>query len=202
MLRFLFILIILLTLQKGHCQQLVRDRYKQRQLESMVVTRWGKFIPKWYYFLFHNKYRKGEDRRTMLQLLPTIASVSITEDQSKQEKEDTQALFDQSIYVNTNRILQPVYFLQFKPKFQQLNTDISQKIEKVTMQGADQTALIAFKEEQERLNDQIEILRKGFLDQGESAEGYAEIEAELRKLKGMIMRYSNHQDILNKFSQL
>ena len=65
---------------------IVKDRYKTRQLENMVFMRWGGFRPKWYYFLFHNKYRKGPDRRTMLQLLPTDLVIRQTKEKSEEEK--------------------------------------------------------------------------------------------------------------------
>ena len=93
-------LLFIILVQSGFGQTVVKDKYKQRQLESMVATRWGKFIPKWYYILFHNKYRQGEDRRNMLQLLPTLASVTLTEEQTEQEKEETQALYEQAVWTS------------------------------------------------------------------------------------------------------
>jgi hypothetical protein len=68
----------------------VRDPYKQRQLENMVFMRWGGFKPKWYYFLFHNKYRKGPDRRTILQLVPTDLVIGQTKEKSEEEGEDAE----------------------------------------------------------------------------------------------------------------
>ncbi len=35
------------------------------RLENMVFMLWGGFRLNWYYILFHNKYRKGTDRRTI-----------------------------------------------------------------------------------------------------------------------------------------
>ncbi|EJF07896.1 hypothetical protein [Pontibacter sp. BAB1700] len=52
----------------GQGVQPVNSKNTRYQLEREVVTRWGKFNPKWYFILFHNKYRKGPDRRNMLQL--------------------------------------------------------------------------------------------------------------------------------------
>ena len=200
--KIIFILFInIFTTQVAFGQQIVNDKYKRRQMESMVITRWGKFKPKWYYILFHNKYRKGEDRRTMLQLLPTIASITITEEQSNQEKEDTDQLYQQALWITSNRTLGPVYHLYYKPKIQKLNLEIDILITRSQQENVDPTVIETFQYERTRLNEQIDILRKGFLSQGESTKGMEEIEQELKRLKGMIHSYRNHQRILNKYIQ-
>lgn len=193
---------MLLTLQLSYAQQIVNDKYKRRQMESMVATRWGKFIPRWYYILFHNKYRKGEDRRNMLQLLPTMAATNITEAQSQQEQEDTDEVFKQYVWVSSNRMLESVYHLQFKPMLSQLNTEIDALLIQAEQTQVDFSVIQTFQFEQIRLNEQVNILRKGFLAQGESKEGYQEILEELTKLRSMIHKYINNQHILNKYSQL
>jgi len=197
----LIITSIVLISQLAFSQQIVNDKYKRRQIESMVATRWGKFIPKWYYILFHNKYRKGEDRRTMLQLLPTMAATSITKEQSRQEQEDTEQVFQQYVWINTNRTLEPVYQVQFKSKFQKLHLEIDALLVQAKQLQVAPSVIQTFQFEQARLNEQIDILRKGFLSQQESTEGYHEIEKELEKLKTMIHKYIRHQRILNKYSQ-
>ena len=183
-------------------QQIVNDKYKRRQMESMVAARWGKFIPKWYYILFHNKYRKGEDRRTMLQLLPIMAATSITEEQSRQEQEDTDQVFQQYVWINSNRTLEPVYHLQFKPVFQKRHLEIDALLIQAQQLGVAPSVIQTFQHEQVRLNEQIDILRNGFLAQEESTEGMKEIEQELKELKTMIHKYITHQRILNKYSHL
>lgn len=193
---------ILLTLQLSHAQQIVQDKYKRRQMESMVATRWGKFIPRWYYILFHNKYRKGEDRRNMLQLLPTMAATNITATQSQQEQEDTDEVFKQYVWMSSNRMLEPVYHLQFKPKLLALNTEIDALLIRALETQVDLDVIQTFQFEQTRLNEQVDILRKGFLAQGESKDGYQEILEELTKLRSMIHKYIKNQYILNKYSQL
>ena len=198
----LIITSIVLIFQLAFSQQIVNDKYKRRQMESMVATRWGKFIPKWYYILFHNKYRKGDDRRTMLQLLPTMAATTITKEQSKQEQEDTDQVFQQYVWINTNRTLEPVYQLQFKPVFQKLSLEIDALLIQAQQLQVAPSVIQTFQFEQARLNEQIDILRNGFLAQQESTEGYHEIEKELEKLKTMIHKYIRHQRILNKYSQL
>ena len=182
-----------------NAQQLVNDKYKRRQMESMVVTRWGKFIPKWYYVLFHNKYRKGEDRRNMWQLLPTVAALSITEAQSEQEKEDSDQLFEQAGWRSTNRTLKAHYHLYFKAHFAQHNLEIDALLIKAQQLHVDPSVIQTFRFEQSRLNGQIDILRDGFFAKGESIEGMQEIENDMIDLKGMIHAYLRHQKIRNKY---
>lgn len=192
----------MLNVQQTFAQQIVNDKYKQRQMESMVATRWGDFIPRWYYILFHNKYRKGEDRRNMLQLLPTAAAINITEAQSRQEREDTNEVFKQYLWINTNRTIEPVYHLQFKPKLLQVNLEIEALIFQALQIEVNPSVILTFQTEHIRLKEQVEIIREGLIDQGESVEGYQEILQELTKLKGMIHKYISKQEILNKYSQL
>jgi hypothetical protein len=184
-----------------HAQQVVHDKYKRRQMESMVVTRWGKFIPKWYYFLFHNKYRKGEDRRNMRQLLPTVAALSITEAQSEQEKEDSDQLFEQAVWISSERTLESHYHLYFKAHFARHNLDIDALMIKAQQLQVDPLVIETFRFEQSRLNGQIDILRNGFLAKGESIVGMQEIENEMIDLKGMIHAYLGQQKIMNKYIQ-
>ena len=195
----LFVFVIIAQIAFG--QQIVTDKYKRRQMESMTVTRWGKFIPKWYYILFHNKYRKGEDRRNMWQLLPTMASIAITEEQSNQEKEDTDQLYQQALWITSNRTLEPVYHLYYKPKIRELNLEIDGLIASSFLEHVNLTVIETFQFERTRLNEQVDILRKGFLSQGESEQGLREIEQELKQLKGMILKYLSHQRIMNKYTQ-
>jgi hypothetical protein len=197
----IILLLFLFLASRVHAQQVVHDKYKRRQMESMVVTRWGKFIPKWYYVLFHNKYRKGEDRRNMRQLLPTVAALSITDAQSEQEKEDSDQLFEQAGWRSTNRTLESHHHLYFKAHFAQLNLEIDALLIKAQQLHVDPSVIQTFRFEQSRLNGQIDILRDGFLAKGDSIEGMQEIENEMIDLKGMLHAYLGHQKIRNKYIQ-
>ena len=196
----LFVHIFIAQIALG--QQIVNDKYKQRQLESMTVTRWGKFIPKWYYILFHNKYRKGEDRRNMQQLLPIMASAAIAEEYATKEKEDAEQLYQQALRITSNRTLGPVYHLYYKPRFKEINVDIDVLITRSQQENVDPAVIDTFLFEHSRLNEQVDILRNGFLPQGESINGMEELEQELKKLIGMILKYLDHQHILNTYLNL
>jgi FtsZ-binding cell division protein ZapB len=180
----------------------VRDPYKQRQLENMVFMRWGGFKPKWYYFLFHNKYRKGPDRRTILQLVPTDLVVGQTKEKSEEEGEDAEIMYTQEIWDATNRQLDLHYTFHFKPIFEKLNQDIIQLIDRANSLSADPSAIQSFRKELERLNNEIEIIRNGWLERGDSAEAMKDIELDLQSLRGRIIRFNQLQEINFHYSTI
>ena len=123
-------------------------------------------------------------------------------EQSKLEKEDTDRVFQQHVWISANRTLEPVYHLYFRAKFQQLNLQIDGLLASANQALVDPEVIEAFQLEQARLNDHIGILRKGFLPPGESTEGMQEIEQDLKKLQGMIRKYLIQQRILNQYTRL
>ena len=178
---------------------IVRDPYKNRQLENMVFMRWGDFRPRWYYFLFHNKYRNGPDRRTLLQLAPTNLVLIQTRDKSEETEEETTQMHDMQTLDALNRLSETHYHLHFKALFQQLNKEIDQLIAGAESMGAHPDATGAFIKEQLRLNGEIEIIRNGWLEKGESAEAMQEIEADFRTLKSRISRFNYLHSIGMKY---
>lgn len=183
----------------GQGLSIVRDPYVKLQLENMVFIRWGKFRPKWYYFVFHNKYRRGPDRRTLLQLVPTDAVGRITKEKSQEEAEEVEELFHMQNWDALNRSMEIHYHLHFKPTFEDLNADIDQLIHQVTTLNSDPGALQSFVSEQERLNGEIEIIRKGWLEASDSAGAMSVIVKDLRSLKGKLMKFVKLQSIKLKY---
>ena len=198
----MFTIIFLMCLQMVHAQSIVEDKYKKRQLESMVVTRWGKFIPRWYYVLFHNKYRKGEDRRTILQLAPTIISTEINRAQSEDTEEDGQVLFEQASWEELNIIMEAPYTLHYKKKLAELNAEINLYLQQLPLLNADAESLEEVSMEQARINDHVRILREGRLTPAELGEALAGTEQELRDLRNRLTRYISFLQISNKYRKL
>jgi septation ring formation regulator EzrA len=165
----------------------------------MVFMRWGGFRPKWYYILFHNKYRKGPDRRTMLQLVPTDLVIRQTKDKSDEEKDDVEIMFSEETWDAINRASETHYHVHFKPLFDKLNRDIDALIARGITINTHADAIQSFRMEQERLNGEIEIIRKGWLEKGDSAEAMKAIEKDLRSLKGNLIKFMNLQTINQKY---
>ena len=203
-LRIVTILILLGSIMFSQYSQaqavsIVKDRYKSRQLENMVFMRWGGFRPKWYYILFHNKYRKGPDRRTMLQLVATDLVIRQTAEKSEEEKEDVEIMFSEETWDAINRASETHYHLHFKPLFEKLNRDIDALIARGITINTHASAIQSFRMEQDRLNGEIKIIRKGWLEKGDSAEAMKEIEKDLRSLKSNLIKFINLQTIHQKY---
>lgn len=181
---------------------IVKDRYKSRQLENMAFMRWGGFRPKWYYILFHNKYRKGPDRRTLLQLAPTDLVIRQTMEKSEEEKEDVEIIYEEEIWDAINRASETHYHIHFKPLFEKLNQDIDALIARGITINTHTDAIQAFRKEQDRLNGEIEIIRSGWLEKGDSAEAMTAIEKDLRSLKGSLIKFMNLQTIHQKYQNI
>lgn len=180
-------------------QQLVNDKYKRRQMESMVMTRWGKFIPKWYYILFHNKYRKGEDRRTIWQLAPIIAATDISRAQSDQEEEDGQILAEQAQWQALNRTLEWPYRLHYQKRFEDQEAKIDLLITHLSDESAEYEVIQHAMEERERIRDHVTIIRESYLDTTDTAEAMSQIEDRYMELHHALSKYLCALQIKNKF---
>lgn len=183
-------------------QSVVRDKYTKRQMENMVFMRWGGFRPKWYYILFHNKYRKGPDRRTLVQLLPTNLLIRQTAKKSQEEKEDVYIVYKQEIWEGIHRAYGIHYYLYFKTIFDKLNQDIDALIARAILINTHPDVIRAFRKEQERLNGEIEIIRDGWLEKGDSAEAMQQIESDFRSLKGNMLKFMSIQTIHLKYQNI
>lgn len=181
----------------------VVSRHTRRQLESMVFLKWDKdyFRPQWYYILFHNRYRTGPDRRTMLQLVPTAASVEISEEESEKQQEDAETVAHQELMDAVNRQAETHYHLYFKKKFDDLNQEIDNLLVECINENMPTDAVQKLGFEQIRLNDNLHIIREGYLQKGDSAEAMEEIEADLITLKLKITRLLRYIKIQNKFTE-
>ena len=166
----------------------VNGRPVRRQLESMVVMRWNKkyFRPQWYYKLFHNKYRKGEDRRTLLQLLPTAGLLQVNENKADQQKEDTDEAGRQELWSYINHTSNAHYYLIFQAKFDKLEKDIKALIGQGRGLGMEASVIERMHQELDRLRDEINIIKDGYLDEGIKSEEFLHIEQEMQALKGLI----------------
>lgn len=192
----------LLFLEFAGAQSVVRDKSTKRQMENMVFMRWGGFRPKWYYILFHNKYRKGPDRRTMLQLVPTNLMIRQTAKKSEDEKDDVYILYKQESWKGIHRAYGIHYYLYFKAIFDKLNQDIDALITRGISIHTHPDATRAFRKEQGRLNGEIEIIRDGWLEKGDSAEAMQQIESDFRSLKGSILKLLRVQTIHVKYQNI
>jgi hypothetical protein len=199
---FISFVFFLLLIEIAGAQSIVRNKSTKRQMENMVFMRWGGFRPRWYYILFHNKYRKGPDRRTLLQLAPTNYFIRQTDKKSEAEQDDVQILFAQEYWVYINRSFDTHYHFYFKAVFAKLNRDIDALISRGISIHSHPDAIRAFRKEQERLNGEIAIIRDGLLERGDSAKAMQQIENDFRSLKGNMLKFLHVQTIHVKYQNI
>ena len=103
-------------------QSPVNNEGVRRQLESMVMTVWSKkhFRPKLYYSLFHNKYRKGEDRRYILQLAPTLATSKLNKDETTEENNEVNKNYSDELSIDLDKRINSKYSLLYEDHLNEL----------------------------------------------------------------------------------
>ncbi|PRY09049.1 hypothetical protein CLV24_119100 [Pontibacter ummariensis] len=185
-------LLSVVALQSARAQApgvtIVDGKYVRHQLEREVVTRWGKFDPKWYFILFHNKYRKGPDRRNMLQLLPAMAAVMANKEQAEREEEEVNTIWEQEMFKAADRSLNKSFHLLYGRKIKGLNEQLEAlHLEGVTA-GVSPDMLLKLRGEHERINADIELTKEAYEDDAVKAASFRGYLADLVSLRGYYRR--------------
>jgi len=175
------------------------------QLEREVMTRWGKFNPKWYFILFHNKYRQGEDRRNMKQLLPLMATLRLNSGEAEIQDQDVTEIRDQELFKMADRSLNKSWHLLYERKVNNLHTRIALLHAKAIVAGVEVDMLLAFKAEQERINADIQLTKEAYQDDAKKAERFRVALDDLTTLRGYYQRiitfYNTSKNFLNNKNQ-
>ncbi|GAB3832264.1 hypothetical protein [Pontibacter rugosus] len=196
-------IMLLLCLQaKAQAPVTVVDSKNTRyQMQREVVTRWNRFNPKWYFVLFHNKYRKGEDRRNMLQLAPTMATLWANRDMAEKQEESIGAVYRQEMFKGADRSLNKGYHLLYKNKIDELNGQLSLLHLEAVKAGVKADMLLKLMEHRERINTDIELTIDSYEDdaaKGESFRGYLK---DLTELRGYYRRIITLFNTTNKLTE-
>ncbi|PRY13754.1 hypothetical protein CLV24_105124 [Pontibacter ummariensis] len=179
------------TVQESAAQApvtIVDGKYVRRQMEREVITRWNKFDPKWYFILFHNKYRKGEDRRNMLQLLPTMAALQLNEEATKQEEEEVHTIWEQEVFKGADRSLNKSFHLLYGNKIATLNTELDALNAEAVAAGVDFDMLLKLRQEKDRINADIDLTKEAYEDDAVKGEAFRGYLADLLSLRGYYRR--------------
>lgn len=129
----LLLIITLFFSINSYSQSKVKDPHKRRQTEAMVFKHWSKnhFRPKWYYWLFHNRYRKGADKRYIWQLTPTIATSVYQNDLVEKQKDSVSKVHEVHFYRDADRMVNIKYDFLYKDEF----SDVYGKISKLEIES-------------------------------------------------------------------
>uniref|UniRef100_UPI0023ED0773 hypothetical protein n=1 Tax=Pontibacter litorisediminis TaxID=1846260 RepID=UPI0023ED0773 len=154
---------------------IVNSKNTRYQLEREVVTRWGKFRPKWYFMLFHNKYRKGEDRRNIHQLAPTMIALWGNKANTEKQEEEVSQVYEQELFKAADRSLNKGYHLLYAPKFDRLYRELDALQLEAMSAGVDADMILKLRQARERIAADVEITREAYEDdavKGEAFRGY------------------------------
>ncbi|WP_276496848.1 hypothetical protein [Pontibacter litorisediminis] len=195
----LALLPILFTDALGQGVQPVNSKNTRYQLEREVVTRWGKFNPKLYFILFHNKYRKGPDRRNMLQLAPTMALLSQNRMKAQAQEEAVSQVYEQEMFKFADRSLNKGYHLLYKKKIDELNTALLGMNAEAVQAGVQTDYILAIHAERDRINADIGIILDAYLDDAKKGEQLRVYIGELTALRNdfrrLISLFKTSQDL-------
>lgn len=168
--------------------QPVRSKATRYQLEREVITRWGKFDPKLYFILFHNKYRKGEDRRNMKQLMPLMAAARFNLSDAEKQEEAVSEVYEQEMFKMADRTLNKSFYLLYENKIQSLNKEIDLMNAEAIAAKVDFDMLLALRQEKERINADIKLTKEAYQDDSKKAERFRVALADLKALRSYYRR--------------
>ncbi len=175
----------------------VEDRNKRFQIERTVFKRWNKFRPVWYFWLFHNKYKK-KDKRNIFQLVPTLLATELNHQQTDIEKEKVDTITHFYLMKEANILAEKHYHLHYKKVFEKLDRDIEELFVQcytVNMAGED---IAVFRDEQILLHEYLETVRSWHTDPGESQEAMAAIQSEMETLRNSMIKTINLYKLKNR----
>ncbi|MFD3002659.1 hypothetical protein ACFS7Z_19975 [Pontibacter toksunensis] len=183
--------VFLATLPEGKAQapvSIVDGKYVRHQMEREVVTRWNSFDPKWYFMLFHNKYRKGDDRRNMLQLLPTMAAVRGNLRAAEKEEEEVTVIWEQEVFKSADRSLNKSFHLLYGEKIGALNTELNELHAAAIAAGVDVDILLKLRQEKDRINADIGLTKEAYEEDAVKAKSFRGYLADMLTLRGYYRR--------------
>ncbi|WP_181308821.1 hypothetical protein [Rufibacter sp. XAAS-G3-1] len=178
----------------------VESRNTKKQLEREVFVRWNRrdFDPRWYFILFHNSYRRGEDRRNMLQLAPTLAFIKVNEAKAEEQKDDVDIVYEQEMFKMADRSLNKSYYLLYEKKIKTLNTEIDLANAEAIDTGVAVEHILALMQEKERINADIDIAKDSYMDDALKTKVFRVCLEDLSKLRGYYRRLISIYKTSNK----
>lgn len=187
----IFFLTVFPFYSKG--QMAVENKNGRYQVEREVFVRWNKFKPAWMYTLFFKKYKKG-DKRNILQLAPTLASLELNSEETEDEKDDMTDIHDYMVAEQANIIAETHYYLRYEGIFNDLDDMFSALYNECQDNDVAQYDLDIFENEKEMLHEYLKAVREGHIYKGESADAMDQIEADYKLLlKAMIITSDIHK---------
>jgi hypothetical protein len=166
-------------------QTLVEDEDKNNQLQREVWwSEWDGHTPGWFYWLielFQSDEYRDEDRRNLLQLLPTVLMVRVSKERTDKEKEYVDAVAQDKLFILADMEIDYAYELA-KSELNELRSRVTNNLNKAQQIGVYAPMIREISNENQRIEGRIYALRKSDLTNADRQLGYQSEAEAFRKL--------------------
>jgi hypothetical protein len=166
-------------------QIMVEDENRNNQLQREVWwSEWDGHTPSWFYWiieLFQSDEYRDEDRRNLLQLLPTVLMVKATKERTDKEKEYVDAVAKDKLFILADMEIDYAYELA-KSELNELRSRVANNISKAQQIGVYAAMIKEISNENQRIEGRIYALRKSDLTNADRQLGYQSEAEAFRKL--------------------
>jgi hypothetical protein len=166
-------------------QTTVEDENRNNQLQREVWwSEWDGHTPSWFYWiieLFQSDEYRDEDRRNLLQLLPTVLMVKATKERTDKEKEYVDAVAKDKLFILADMEIDYAYELA-KSELNELRSRVANNLNKAQQIGVYAPMIKEISNENQRIEGRIYALRKSDLTNVDRQLGYQSEAEAFRKL--------------------
>jgi hypothetical protein len=166
-------------------QTTVEDENRNNQLQREVWwSEWDGHTPSWFYWiieLFQSDEYRDEDRRNLLQLLPTVWVTKVNKEQTEKEKEYVDAVAQDKLFILADMEIDYAYELA-KSELNELRGRVVGNISKAQKVGVYAAMIKEISNENQRIEGRIYALRKSDLTNADRQLGYQSEAEAFRKL--------------------
>jgi hypothetical protein len=166
-------------------QTTVEDENRNNQLQREVWwSEWDGHTPSWFYWiieLFQSDEYRDEDRRNLLQLLPTVLMVKVSKERTDKEKEYVDAIAQDKLFILADMELDYAY-LMIKPELNELRSRVTNNLNKAQKIGVYAAMIKEISNENQRIEGRIKALQKSDLTNVDRQLGYQSEAEAFRKL--------------------
>jgi hypothetical protein len=163
----------------------VEDENRNNQLQREVWwNEWDGHTPGWFYWLielFQSDEYRDEDRRNLLQLLPTVLAVRTSKERTDKEKEYVDAVAQDKLFILADMEIDYAYELA-KSELNELRSRVTNNLSKAQKIGVYAAMIKEISNENQRIEGRIKALRKSDLTNVDRQLGYQSEAEAFRKL--------------------
>jgi hypothetical protein len=166
-------------------QTTVEDENRNNQLQREVWwSEWDGHTPSWFYWIievFQSDEYRDEDRRNLLQLLPTVWVTKINKEQTEKEKEYVDAVAQDKLFILADITVDYAYELA-KSELNELRSRVANNLIKAQQIGVYAAMIREISNENQRIEGRIKALQKSDLTNADRQLGYQSEAEAFRKL--------------------